>query len=139
MEQIQNGRLEIDLMDRYGNRPVRLVVDEDGKLMAYRGATAVESAQLEPGRWYEFEIDATPFGSYSLTIDGDSVLENAALSEAVLSVERISFRTGAFRHLPIRQTINETPHDPLPGADNEVPAMTCFIDDVNATSHGTPD
>jgi len=138
LDQIQNGRLEIDLMDRYGNRPVRLAIDRQGQLLAYSGATPVKLEQMEPQRWYDFEIkvDATPFGSYGLYVNDQSVIEDAALSEAVLSVERISFRTGAFRHLPVRQTVNETPHDPLPGADEVVPTFSCFIDDVRATSHG---
>lgn len=136
LNQIQNGRLEIDLMDRYGDRPVRLVVNSAGQLTAFDGATAIDATTLEPDRWYEIElnVNATLFGSYSLTVDGEMLVKEAALSEAVKSVERISFRTGEFRHLPIRQTINETPHDPLPGADDEVPVFSCLIDSVKASS-----
>lgn len=46
------------------------------------------------------------------------------------SVERISFRTGEFRNLPARQTVNEKPRSPLAGADEAVEEAVFGVDDV---------
>ena len=40
-----------------------------------------------------------PMAAILLSINGKELLKNAALAEAVKSVERISFRTGAYRDL----------------------------------------
>ncbi len=124
--------LEIDVQDRYGNRPVRLEFGSDGALQYANGAEPVGILAYTPGRWYNFEIeiDATPFGSFTLKVDGNVVAENVPLAEAVKSVERISFRTGEFRNLPARQTVNEKPRSPLPGADEAVEEAVFGVDDV---------
>jgi hypothetical protein len=89
-----------------------------------------------PNQWYEFElmIDATVFGSYDLAVNGETVLAGAALAEAVLSVERLSFRTGAFRTRPTRRTDSEVPEPDLEDADQPVAAAVFHVDDVSATS-----
>lgn len=46
------------------------------------------------------------------------------------SVERISFRTGEFRDLPNRQTVNELPHPPVAGADEMAREAVFSVDDV---------
>ena len=58
----------------------------------------------------------------------------AALAEAALSVERVSFRTGAFRTRPTRRTESEVPTPDLKDADEPVPAAVFHIDDVSAES-----
>ncbi|MCF6284387.1 MAG: exo-alpha-sialidase [Candidatus Hydrogenedentes bacterium] len=127
-----NAQLDIDIQDRYGNRPVRLRFDTDGQLKYVDGSEAKNILAYRPGTTYAFElvIDAQPFGGYSLKVDGKTITEKAQLAEAVLSVERISFRTGAFRDTPTRQTVNETPHPPLPGADEPVKEAVFDVDDV---------
>ncbi|MBL7649916.1 MAG: hypothetical protein JNK74_27390 [Candidatus Hydrogenedentes bacterium] len=124
--------LEIDIQDRYGNRPVRLRFGSDGALQYTQGSEQVGILAYTPGRWYniELEIDATPYGSFTLKVDGNVVAENAPLAEAVKSVERISFRTGEFRNLPARQTVNEKPRSPLVGADDAVEEAVFGVDDV---------
>jgi hypothetical protein len=124
--------LEIDVQDRYGNRPVRLKFGSDGALQYTNGAEPVGILAYTPGRWYSFEleIDATPYGSFTLKVDGNVVAENIPLAEAVKSVERISFRTGEFRNLPARQTVNEKPRSPLVGADEALEEAVFGVDDV---------
>ena len=75
-------------------------------------------------------VDANTIGSYSLSVNGKELLKNAALAEAVKSVERISFRTGAYRDLPNRNTPNQEDAPPLDGADLPVTAADFFLDDV---------
>ncbi|GAB3898932.1 hypothetical protein GCM10028803_19220 [Larkinella knui] len=130
--QNDSGTLEIDLTDRYGNRPVRLRFDEKGHIVATDGSAEKPVQRYKPGQWYEltFSVNATLAGHYDLSIDGKKVLEKAALAEAVQSIERLSLRTGPYRDLPNRKTPNEEPGPPLPGADEPVKAAVFHVDDV---------
>ncbi|MCP4639889.1 MAG: hypothetical protein GY851_05625 [bacterium] len=134
--QADHGTLDIEVVDRFGNRPVRLRFDEDGLIKATNGSASVDLRAYAADAWYEIAItvDATPFGSFDVAIDGKPVLQAAALAEAVKSVERISFRTGPYRSEPTRQTDNEKPHDPLPGADDPVPPALFNIGELKAAS-----
>jgi len=125
--------LEIDVTDRFGNRPVRIRFDEKGKIVASNGSRETEIAEFKTGRWYNISIkvNAKPFGSYALTVDGEELLNDAQLAESVLSVERISFRTGHYRDLPNRKTPNEVTLPPLPGADEKVALTKFYIDNVS--------
>ncbi len=133
-----HAQLDIDVQDQYGNRPVRLRFDTDGVLKYVDGSEEKVILAYAPGRSYDFSlvIDATPYGGYSLSVDGKVYAEKAQLAEAVKSVERISFRTGAFRDLPTRQTVNEDVHPPLPGADEMVDAAVFLVDDVVLKGEG---
>jgi hypothetical protein len=135
-EQIETGELEIEVMDRFGNRPVRLALTDDGSIEATNGSRRLTIGEYEPSQWYEFEltIDATPFGSFSLVVNGQTLLADAALAEAVLSVERVSFRTGAFRMRPTRRTESEVSEPDLEDADEPVPAAVFHIDEVSVES-----
>jgi hypothetical protein len=135
-QQSDSGMLDIEVVDRFGNRPVRLRFDGDGRIKAVNGNDLVDVQPYKPGAWYKLDIavDATPFGHYDLSIDGRKVVTAAAIAEAVLSVERLSFRTGPYRDQPTRQTDNEAPHDPLPGADEPAPVAVYDIKDVRAVT-----
>jgi hypothetical protein len=130
------GRLEIDLTDRYGNRPVRLCFNEKGSIVVMDGATERVIQSYQPGQWYELRctVDASPKGSFSLLINGKPVLTNEKLAEAVKSIERLSLRTGPYRNLPNRQTPNETNDPPLPGADEPTTPTVFYVDSVRITS-----
>ena len=73
-------------------------------------------------------------GTYSITIDGKIIAENIPAAMAVKSAERISFRTGAYRNSPNRQTPNETNNPPLKGADEKQNLSSYLIDDVFVSS-----
>jgi hypothetical protein len=91
---------------------------------------------FKTGLWYDFKltVDANPSGSYSLWINGKELLKNGTLAEAVKSVERISFRTGAYRDLPNRTTPNQEDAPPLQGADVPVSASEYYVDDLKILS-----
>ncbi len=124
--------MEIDITDRYGNRPVRIRFDTDGIIKASVGCKESVVIPFKEGVWYDIKlnVDASLYGSYSLTINGKELLKNAALAEAVKSMERISFRTGAFRNIPNRSTPNQEAAPPLEGADVPVNASEYQIDDL---------
>jgi len=131
-KQIENGILEVDVTDQYGNRPVRIKFDDDGQIKAVDGKEEVILQLYGADTWYnlKIQIDAQPYGSFSIWINGDLLLENAKLAEAVTSVERISFRTGLYRDLPNRNTPNQDPAPPLKGGDEPVTMVEFYIDDM---------
>ncbi len=135
-KQNDRGALEIDIADRYGNRPVRLRLADDGQIWATKGARPVALQAYKPNAWYTFDatVNAAPQGIYSVSIDGKRVLSEAPFAETVTSVERISFRTGPHRTEPTRRTPNQLPGPDLPNADSPVPSAVFYVDDVQASS-----
>lgn len=131
-QQNDHGELSVDVTDRYGNRPVRITFNSRGEVEVMNGSRPVVAGWYKPGTWYDFRIvvNVAPEGSFDCYLDGKKVLSGAALAEAVKSVERISFRTGAYRDIPHRTTPNETPEPPLPGADEKIKKAIFYIDDV---------
>ena len=136
-ENTDTAPLEIDVTDRYGNRPVRIRFDGNGIIKASDGSKETVILPFKTGLWYDLKltVNANPYGSYSLWINGNELLKNAALSEAVKSVERISFRTGAYRDLPNRSTPNQEEATPLDGADDPVSAAEYYLDDLKIISN----
>ncbi len=131
------GMLEVDVVDQYGNRPVRIRFDEKGKLIAQDGAVEKTLSNYQKGTWHTItlDMDASYFGHFTFSLNGEKLLEKAALAEGVKSVERLSFRTGPYRDLPNRKTPNEDPEPPLPGADDKVPLGIFLIDDVKISGN----
>lgn len=125
---------EIDVVDRYGNRPVRIAFDASGNITALDGSTLKVLSSYENKKWIKIgiQIDATPFGQYSVSVDDKKLATNFQLAESVKSVERISFRTGPYRDIPNRKTPNEDVVPPLPGADDAVGEAIYLIDNFSA-------
>lgn len=136
-KQTDNGMLEIDVTDRYGNRPVRMSFDVDGKIKAVDGNKEVVLQSYKSDIWYDLKVivAAHPFGHYSVTLNGKQILKNAKLAESVKSVERVSFRTGPYRDLPNRKTPNQDPVPPLTEADEPVILTAFYIDNFSVTSN----
>lgn len=133
-QQNSHGLFEIDITDRFGNRPVRISFDDQGNIAAMNGNKSIILSPYKPGDWMKFDlkIEATPFGNYSLWINDKSVAIDFKLAESVKSVERVSFRTGVYRDIPNRKTPNEDPEPPLPGADEAIAEAVFFIDNIKA-------
>jgi hypothetical protein len=132
-----DGNFEIDITDRYGNRPVRLSLDSTGNLNAWNGSEKITLQKYEPNKWYTIgiKVNATLKGSYDISINNKILVQNARLAVAVKSVERISYRTGAYRNKPDRTTPNEDAHPPLPGADEPAGGKQYYLDDVKIVSY----
>lgn len=131
---VDSAQLEIDVADRFGNRPVQVSFSKNGFIMGNDGIEMKPLTKFELGKWYTFKIDfdAEGMGSYSIAIDGNPIDEKRAAAMAVKTVERISFRSGEFRSLPNRQTPNETAAPPLKGADERQGLSRYYIDNVFA-------
>lgn len=125
-----HARLEIDLLDAAGARPVRLVVGEDGKLWACHEGQWMDAGVYTAGRWHKFELEipANPTADRcAVLVDGKSPLPRPAFfTDPVATVERLSFRTGVHRDRGFGGR-------DLPGADSKVPAAVFLIDDVAIT------
>jgi hypothetical protein len=129
------GRLEIELLDRYGSRPVRLAFEPDGSLRATNGGNSIRVATYRPNEWLRvgMEADATT-QRLRFSVDGKTVLDDARLAEFVKGFERLSFRTGSFRNEPNRRTRPDSLRDLAdPDPDVPVPMAVYHIDDVHVT------
>jgi len=130
-----HGRLELDVLDRRGERAVQLVVDSTaGRVQARAGAELRDLGAAPPGEWLNFGLDLdTGAGVWSLSLKGQAVLNRVALSAGVADVERLEFRTGEYR----QEDFSRQPdlhvydiHNVLPNADFPVPNAMFDIDDV---------
>jgi sialidase-like protein/BNR repeat protein len=107
-----NGRLEVEVLDAAGHRPVRVVIAQ------------------KPGAWHSVKIAVNAeAGTYDLSIDGRAVSKQAAFAEPAGTVERLLFRTGEFRTSPTRQSDRYAGAD-LPNAGEPAPLAAFNIDDV---------
>jgi hypothetical protein len=133
-QQITDQPFEIDVVDRYGNRPVRIFFNANGKITAFDGNKPSELASFQKNQWLKFkiQIEASLYGKYSVWIDGKQQASDYHLAEAVKSIERVSFRTGPYRNIPNRKTPNEDKVPPLQGADDPVDEAVYLLDDFRA-------
>jgi hypothetical protein len=125
-----NARFEIDLLDAAGLRPVRLAFGEDGHLWACHEGQWMDAGPYTAGKWHQFdlEIPNNPGADRCLVmVDGKNPLPRPAFfTDPVATVERLSFRTGAFRDRGYGGR-------DLPGADQKVAAASFLVDDVVIT------
>jgi hypothetical protein len=136
--QANTGRLEIELLDRYGYLPpVRVHFDEKGRILTLDGNKndPVLLANYTPDHWYDFQVKVNVNADrFDVAIDGKTVLENGETLDPVRSLERISFRTGSYRIEPLIRT-PKSPGEDVPGADDPVPPATYYIDDLDVVVH----
>lgn len=127
-----SGSLQVDVADRYGNRPVRLNFSCDGRLSYDDGTLRHSLGLIKAGEWHtvDLKVETGGLGCFDLFVNGKSILCRQQLFEAVISVERIVFRTGDYRSMPNRKTPNQVYSDPLAGADTPVGEKVFFVDDL---------
>ncbi|MCH4553868.1 exo-alpha-sialidase [Aestuariibaculum lutulentum] len=136
LESVDTTQFDIDITDRYGNRPVQISIDKNGVLNASKGSNMKSILKLDLRKWYNIKIvmNTAGLGSYSLFVNEEQILTEASTVMAVKSVERISFRTGAYRDIPNRETPNEVKYPPLENADEKQNKSMYLIDDVFISS-----
>jgi hypothetical protein len=108
--QIGHGDIEIEVLNYKGQRPVRIKI-EGGRIKANKGAELTDIGPFAAGTWVKFDIAVdTVTGVYDLRLNGKTVVSDGAFAEALTfadkpypsrfrtpTVERIEFRTGAYR------------------------------------------
>jgi hypothetical protein len=129
-KQADQGSLEIELLDKKGNRPVRVWFSDEGKIKVQDTHEILEIGEYNANTWNAIAISAdTTTQKYTVSMNGNA-LTHAVFAEPASTLERLSFRTGPYRDHPTRQTVNEEYHDPLPHADEQNPVTIYHIDDV---------
>jgi len=127
-EQSDHGRMDMEIADRMGYRPVRISVNESGKIKAANGDRVVEVASYRPGQWLKFQATAdVGKGTWSLSIDGENVLKNASFADQVSDLQRVSFRTGEYRKLGIGKDENA---EDLPNAGERITRAVYYVNNV---------
>jgi hypothetical protein len=125
-----NARLELDLLDAHGARPVRLAFAEDGHLWACHEGQWMDAGAYTANAWHtlELEIPAAPSADRcAVTFDGTARLSRPAIfTDPAATVERLSLRTGAFRERGYGGR-------DIPGADVKSPLAAFLVDDVVVT------
>lgn len=130
-DQLSPGHLEIEVLDRQGRRPVRILLTGQGELKVVNGTAELEIGQYNAGQWHELSIDIdTAGGKFSLHFDGRVVGPQVAFAESADTLERLSLRTGAFRTEPNRSMSRYGVMEDLAQADEPVTRATYYIDDV---------
>jgi hypothetical protein len=123
-----DARLEIELLDAAGARPVRLAFLPGGRLEACHEGQWLDAGTYTAGQWHRFELEIPPEVTADrcvVLIDGASPLPRPAFfTDPVTSVERLSFRTGEYRERGYGGR-------DLPGADVRAPAAVFLVDDVS--------
>jgi hypothetical protein len=121
------GRLEVELLDAQGQRPVRLAWDESGEIRACHEGQWLLAGKYSANTWQtvELEIPASPSADRcAVMIDEGTLLGRPAIfTDPAASVERLSFRTGKFRNRGYGGR-------DLPHADTPSPLSVFQVDDV---------
>ena len=122
--QNDQGRLEIDLLGERGTRPVRVVLNGQGRLLAANGQQMVDLGSYPPGRWSKFSLKVKD-GSFSLSRDAKTILKDAAFAEPSSTLYALSLRTGEFRGVVSKAATTDLLNTEDPSA-----ASTYRVDDV---------
>ncbi|MDQ8197696.1 hypothetical protein QEH56_06020 [Pelagicoccus enzymogenes] len=123
-----DGRLEIDVANAEGLRPVQIAFTENGTVEARHEGIWKPAGTYEAGKWIDIEIDVNPENNterFQFRINGEEVLYRIAyFSDLARTAERLTFRTGEYRRR------GSGGHE-IPGADLKVKKSTFLIDDVS--------
>jgi hypothetical protein len=129
--QADRGRLEIELLGQRGTRPVRVVLDDKGKLQASDGKKIVDLGTYQADQWLKLTLKVKD-SRFTLLRDDKEVLKDASFAEISPRVYALSFRTGEFRGT-VSKVGQDTPDkygQDLPNTEEPVPAAVYRIDDV---------
>ncbi len=130
------GLLEIEVQGVRGERGLRLRIDPEWLSFDLLQGES-DSAHWTAGRWHaiRLEIDAAK-GTYDCQLDGQKVAAGVELQDKVRQVQRLEFRTGAWRQDVPSSIVQGEPGSPgsyredLPGADAPVAESVYLVDDV---------
>ncbi len=131
-----HGILEIEVHDKFGNRPMRLRWEPEW-LMLDHGKLEIRPVAVTTQVWYNIrlELDCST-QSYDFYVNGQSIHKNVPFQEKVESLDRLVFRTGNWRNDVRPFYVDGMPGNPglfqedLPGADFKTPASIYLIDDL---------
>jgi hypothetical protein len=125
-----NARLEIDLQSGHGERPIRLAFGEDGHLRGCHEGIWQDAGPYTADQWIRFELEIPKTATADrceVKVNGHAAFSRPLVfTDPAKTVERLSFRSGAYRYRGNAGT-------DLPGADQRVPASSFLVDEVVVT------
>lgn len=125
------GQLQIEVCDYKGTIPLRMIVDHDGWIKVQHGGLHKVTA-YKPDTWYEVALGIdTVRQRFELCVE--DFRKTFGFFAPVLSVERLVFRTGAFRKEPNIDSPLE--FDDACGADDPVKESVFYIQYVETSEH----
>lgn len=133
--QKEESHLEIEVLDRYGNRAICILFDSNQEsIIAFDGPFTKQISVIDADIWYNFQVklDAVK-KTYDLNLNGKLCLSQAKFywNQTSSSVERLEFRTGAYRRENTYEHSQEPSKDTgLPNADEPSSPVKFYIDDV---------
>ncbi|WP_282936380.1 hypothetical protein [Paenibacillus sp. RC67] len=126
------GQLQIEVCAYKGTIPLRLILDHDGWIKVQHGGLH-KVMSYKPDLWYEVVLNIDVLRQkYELIIE--DFCKTFSFFSPVLSVERLVFRTGAFRKEPNIDTPLE--FDDCYGADDPIEESVYYIQYVETSEHG---
>ena len=136
MVKVGSGILDVEVQDKYGNRPMRVRFDADWISMDRMG-TEPRPVAAQTNKWYDIKLmlDCDE-QEYDLYVDGKRAKRGVEFADKVESLERLVFRTGPWRGDVRPLIVNREPGakglymEDSPGADNKMPLSVYLIDDV---------
>lgn len=127
-----NGRMEVEVADKSGRRPVRVMLTEKRRIQAANGEKVVDLQGYKPDRWLSFRVKINVSeSSYSLSVNGRGILKAARFAEEVDSVHRLSFRTGKYRMVG---KVLKADGAALPRAGDPVTKAVYYLNNVKVRS-----
>jgi hypothetical protein len=136
MVQVGHAQLEFEVQDRHNTRPLSLRFQPDWLVMDLLKLDP-PPVRIERHRWYRLTLRVDCERQiYDLALDGEWLRRGIPFAAPVATVERLVWRTGAWR-ADVRQAIVEREPrqtgdyvEDLPGADLRVPVSIYLLDDV---------
>jgi len=107
-----SGDIEVEVLNFKGQRPIRIKIEgSSGMIQANNGLKMKKVASFSAKKWLKFDISVDAvIGVYDLKLNGKTIVSDGVFAEAltfadkpyeskfrVPTVERIEFRTGAYR------------------------------------------
>ena len=132
--QMQDGMLEMRVLNACGDTAALLGVDHHGLLHVNKGADRRVCSRLVSSHWMmvEWRIDCRK-GTHHLTLDDAVLADNLPLMTDMADVERISFRTGFDLGQPSLESTNHMFLPDLPHAGLTVTEAVFLLDDLLIT------
>jgi len=96
-----NGRLEIELCDPAGKRPMRVMLTETGKVQAQNGGNVTDLGSYVKNVTLSLVIDAdAAAGTYSVRMNGGTAVNLTTADATATTLQRLSLRTSTYRVVP---------------------------------------
>jgi hypothetical protein len=109
-----DARLDIEMGDAAGRRPVRVSLTDSGRIQADDGGKAVDVGKYEVGTFMTIVLTADlEAGHLNIQVNAGEAKTLAVAEQAVGSVERFSLRTGSWRVPGAIITVDAHPDAPL--------------------------